>query len=258
MTTVQWLLAGALAAALSGPVRAGSDVPQLPCGASPRPAYAEPGQPPSVQAWRGKAARDWMPPECTGWTTMGADILVAVAGSFRYEGEIDGLLARIGAISAKSQVRYWSTTEKTWKPLVTEAFALSGADPSQRRADFGAAYFVKGQNLHYAQSDNRSSGRTVYREHVVTSDRDRLAVVSENLTPVKMAVITLFAPGDMQQAYFLDRRAPGVWNFYSLTRTRMASTFIPIGDDASYINRAVAFYRLVAGIPTDQEPPAAR
>jgi hypothetical protein len=62
----------------------------------------------------------------------------------------------------------------------------------------------------------------------------------------------------MQTAYFLERREPGVWNFYSLTRTRMASSLLPTGSEASYINRAVAFFRHVAGIPTDQEPPGAR
>jgi hypothetical protein len=93
---------------------------------------------------------------------------------------------------------------------------------------------------------------------VLWADRERLGMVSENISPVKMTVITLFDAGGMQQAYFLERRAPGVWNFYSLTRTRMASSFMPTGGDASYINRAVAFYRLVAGIPTDKEPPAAR
>jgi hypothetical protein len=256
------LHAFALAITLAGlagmPVRAADDGPRLPCAAQPQPAYAEPGQPPAVQAWRGKMARDWVPPECTGWAASSADILVAVAGSFRHDGDIDGLLARIGAISAKSNVRYWSTTEKSWKPLVTEAFALSGPDVTQRRADFGAAQFVKGQNLHYAQSDNRSSGKTVYRERVLAVDRERLAMTSENQTPVKMMVVTLFDVGDLQTAYFLERRSPGVWNFYSLTRTRMASSLIPIGGDASYINRAVAFYRLVAAIPTDQEPPAAR
>jgi hypothetical protein len=30
------------------------------------------------------------------------------------------------------------------------------------------------------------------------------------------------------------------------------------GGEAPYINRAVAFFRHIAGIPTDQEPPAAR
>ena len=173
-----------------------------------------------------------MPPACTGWSASPADILVAVAGSFKHDGDIDVLLARIGAISAKSNVRYWSTTEKRWQPLVTEAFALSGPDAAQRREDFAPAQFVKGQTLHYAQSDNRSSGKTVYRERVLSVDRDRLAVVSENLTPVKMTLITLFDAGDMQTAYFVERRSPGVWNFYSLTRTRMASSLMPIGSDA--------------------------
>ena len=240
------------------PARAGDDGPRLPCGAAPQPTWAEPGQLPAVQAWRGAVARGWVPPACTGWVASPADILVAVAGSFKHDGDIDVLLARIGAISAKSNVRYWSTTEKRWQPLVTEAFALGGPDAAQRREDFPPAHFAKGQTLHYAQSDNRSSGKTVYRERVLSVDRDRLAVVTENLTPVKMTLITLFDAGDMQTAYFIERRSPGLWNFYSLTRTRMSSSLMPIGSDASYINRAVAFYRLVAAIPTDQEPPAAR
>ena len=185
-------------------------------------------------------------------------MLVAVAGSFKHEGEIDELLARIGAISAKGNVRYWSTTEKGWRPLVSEAFALSGPDVTLKRGDFNATQFAKGQSLHFAQGDNRSSGKTVYRDRVLVSDRDRLVVASENLTPVKKMFLTMFEAGDLQAIYFLERRSPGVWSYYSLMRTRMASSFMPTGGDASYINRAVAFYRWVAGIPTDQEPPAAR
>ncbi len=242
----------------SAPAHASGDGPSLPCEGPPAPAYTEPGAPPAVRAWRGKAAQEWQPPACSGLSSKGADILVAVAGSFKHDGEIDELLARLGAISAKTNVRYWSTTEKAWKPLVTDAFALSGPDPAQRRADFTAAQFVKGQSLHYAQSDNRSSGKTIYRDRVLSMGRESLVMSSENLTPVKMAMLTLFDAGDLQNAYFLARRGPGVWSFYSLTRTRMASSLMPLGGDGSYINRAVAFYRLVAGIPTDQEPPAAR
>lgn len=252
------VLVAMLALLGSATARAGDDGPRLPCEGPPAPAYTEPGAAPAVQAWRGKAAQEWQPPACSGLSVKGADILVAVAGSFKHDGEIDELLARIGAISAKTNVRYWSTTEKAWKPLVTEAFALSGPDPAQRRADFSAAQFVKGQTLHYAQSDNRSSGKTIYRDRVYAVGRDSLVMSSENVTPVKMAVLTLFDAGDLQNAYFLARRGPGVWSFYSLTRTRMASSLMPVGGDGSYINRAVAFYRLVAGIPTDQEPPAAR
>ena len=242
---------------LGATARAGDDGPRLPCEGLPAPAYAELGAPPAVQAWRGKAAQEWQPPACSG-LNKGADILVAVAGTFKHDGEVDELLARIGAISAKVNVRYWSTTEKAWRPLVTEAFALSGPDPAQRRADFSPAQFAKGQPLHYVQVDNRSSGKNVYRDRVLTLGRDQFSITHENLTPLKMMVVTLFDAGDLQTSYFVARRAPGVWTFYSLTRTRMASALVPVGADASYINRAVAFYRLVANIPTDQEPPAAR
>jgi hypothetical protein len=183
---------------------------------------------------------------------------VGLAGSFRYDGEIDGLLARIGAISSKKGVRYWSTTEKNWQMLVTDAFALSGPDAALRRADFKPAELAKGQVIHYAQSDNRSAGSCVYRERVLAADGERVMIETENLTPIKKMMVTLYSPGDLQTVYFIERRAPGVWNFYSLTRTRMASRMMPTGSEASYINRSVAFYRHVAGIPTDLEPPGAR
>ncbi len=38
----------------------------------------------------------------------------------------------------------------------------------------------------------------------------------------------------------------------------MASSLLPTGSDASYINRSVALFRHLAGIPTDQDPPVAR
>jgi hypothetical protein len=252
------VLAIGVACLLALPVRATGDAPRLPCGAVPLPDYAEPGAPPNVRAWSGKAARGWQPPSCSTWQATDADMLVGLAGSFRYDGEIDGLLARIGAISSKKGVRYWSTTEKNWQMLVTDAFALGGPDAALRRADFKPAEMAKGQAIHYAQSDNRSAGHCVYRERVLAADRERVLIESENLTPIKKMMVTLYAPGDLQTLYVIERRAPGQWNFYSLTRTRMASSILPTGSEASYINRAVAFYRHVAGIPTDLEPPGAR
>lgn len=252
------VLAAMFGALCSLPARAGDESPRLPCGAEAYPAFAAAGVPPNVRAWRGAAAREWQPPACTGWTRSGFDVLVGVGGSFRHEGEIDALLARIGGYSTKKSVRYWSVTEKSWKPLVTDVFSLSGPDAAQRRADFSAADVVKGRDLYFAQSDNRSSGKTVYRDRVLLVERDRVMLVRENVTPVKMMLVTVFEPGDLQTAYFLERRAPGVWGFYSLTRTRMASSLMPVGDEGSYINRAVAFYRHIAAIPTDQEPPASR
>jgi len=187
-----------------------------------------------------------------------ADMVLALSGSFRYDGGIEGLLARIGAISAKKGERYWSTTEKNWQMLVTDAFALSGRETSLRRADFKPAELGKGVAFHYAQSDNRSAGACVCRERLLASDGERVMIESENLMPIKKLMVTLYASGDLQKIYIIEPRAPGVWSYYSLTRTRMASSMLPTGSEASYINRSVAFGRYVAGIPTDQDPPAAR
>jgi hypothetical protein len=251
-------MAGLVIALAGAPAKAADELPRLPCGVAPFPAFAEPGAPPNVRAWHGKAARAWTPPSCSGWAVMDADMVVALAGSFHHPGEIDTLLARIGAISSKKEVRYWSTTEQSWQPLVTDAFALSGPDASQRRADFNAAQLTAGQTLYYAQSDNRTAGQCVYRERVRVADRERLMIEGENVSPLKKMVVTLFEPGEMQTVYFIERRAPGVWGYYSLTRARLASQLLPTGGQAPYINRAAAFFRYVAGIPTDQEPPVAR
>jgi hypothetical protein len=249
---------GLAAGLVGGAVRAADDGPRLPCGVEPLPVFAEPGKAPNIRSWVGKAARGWKPPACIGWEPVDPDMMVALAGSFAYDGDFDGLLARVGAISATKGVRYWSTTEKSWQPLVTDAFALSGPDAALRRADFMAAQITKGQTLYYAQSDNRSSGKTVYRARVLAAGSERLVVEFENASPMKMAFVTMFEVGGAQTVYIIERRSPGTWNFYSLTRTRMASSLLPSGSDASYINRALAFFRYIAGIQTDQEPPAAR
>jgi hypothetical protein len=70
--------------------------------------------------------------------------------------------------------------------------------------------------------------------------------------------VTLFHPGEVQSIYFLDRESDNVWRYYSIARTGRNTSRLTTGHESSSINRAVAFYRSLAGIPTDQEPPAAR
>jgi hypothetical protein len=83
-------------------------------------------------------------------------------------------------------------------------------------------------------------------------------IATENVTAVRKLILTMFAPGELQSTYFLERRSPGVWTYYSLSRTSPDANPLARGHAASYLNRAVALFRYVAGIPTDQEPPAAR
>ena len=62
----------------------------------------------------------------------------------------------------------------------------------------------------------------------------------------------------MQSVYFLDREGDGVWRYYSIMRMGKNANGLIARNEASAINRAVAFFRHMAGIPTAQEPPAAR
>jgi hypothetical protein len=39
-------------------------------------------------------------------------MIVALAGSFRHDGDVEDLLRRFGAISALTEIRYWSVIDK--------------------------------------------------------------------------------------------------------------------------------------------------
>jgi hypothetical protein len=57
--------------------------------------------------------------------------------------------------------------------------------------------------------------------------------------------------------YFLARSGADSWTYYSFTAIDERASTIALDSDRSSINRAVAAYRAIAGIPTDQEPPPA-
>jgi hypothetical protein len=93
---------------------------------------------------------------------------------------------------------------------------------------------------------------------IVQVSADRLVFEVENVTTMRYFFVTLFHPGETQSIYFLDRESENVWRYYSILRTGKNASRLTAGHAASSINRAVAFYRALAGIPTNQEPPAAR
>jgi hypothetical protein len=213
---------------------------------------------PVVQVWeRDALGAKWTPPECTGWKEPGFAMLVVTAGRFRVPGGPAELLRRLGAISELQGIRYWSTTHQGWRTLIANASALEGAGGPRRRKDFSPEELAEGRTLYFEQEDNLT-GKATYQLHVRSASADRLVFDTENTSTMKYMFVPIFRPGEMQVIYFLDRESPEVWRFYSMTRTGSKASGLAAGHDASSINRAVAFYRHLAGIPTDQEPPAAR
>ena len=232
--------------------------PQPPCGKEPVPPYPGLDHSPTVNFWSGSDfSHGWTPPKCIGWAEVGLSTLTTTVAHFRYTGGAEGLLRRIGAPSELAGTRYWSTTHKQWQTLIASAQALTGPPPGHRREDFTPDEMHAGKVLYFEQVDNLS-GTAVYRMHITEVSAERLVFDVENVSVMRYLFVTLFRPGEMQSVYFLDRESENVWRYYSITRTGRNASRLATGHESSSINRTVAFYRFLAGIPTDQEPPAAR
>jgi hypothetical protein len=167
------------------------------------------------------------------------------------------LLRHIGAASELAGMRYWSTTHKQWQTLIVDAHALTDSQAGHRRQDFTPDEMKAGNVLYLEQEDNLS-GAAVYRMYIREASADRIVFEVENFSTMRYFFLTLFRPGEMQSIYFLDREPESVWRYYSMARTGLNASRLSTGHPSSSINRAVAFYRAMVGIPTDQEPPAAR
>ena len=232
--------------------------PQPPCGMEPIPPYPSLNDLPVVKSWSESAfGRTWKPPECTRWTELGFTTLVTTSARFSSTSGAAGLLRHIGAISHRAGMRYWSTTHKRWQTLIVDAHALNDAQHSQRREDFTPDEMKEGEALYFEQVDNLT-GKATYRMHIVEASASRIVFDVENVSTMRYSFIPVLHPGEMQGMYFLDRESDSVWRYYGLVRTGKNTNKRIAGNESSSINRAVAFYRYVAGIPTDQEPPAAR
>ena len=234
--------------------------PQPPCGMEPLPPYPGLDNSPIVKSWsEADFGRGWKPPACTGWSEVGFSSLITIVARFRYTAGAEGLLGHIGAISDLTGMRYWSTTHQQWQTLIVEAHALTGSQPPQRRQGFTPDEMQEGKVLYLEQADNLS-GAANYRMRMGEVSADRIVFDIENVGTMRYFFMTLYHPGEMQSIYFLDRESDSVWRYYGIARIGRNASRLATGPGhaSSTINRAVAFYRSLVGIPTDQEPPAAR
>jgi hypothetical protein len=232
--------------------------PEPPCGREPVPPYPSLDNSPTVKFWReSDTGHDWRPPACTGWAATGYSTLVTTVARFRYTSGPEGLLRHIGAISELAGLRYWSTTHKQWRTLILTAHALTGPQSGNPRQDFTPDEMNQGKVLYFEQADNLS-GAAAFRMRIAQVSADRVVVNTENVSVMRLLLVTLFHPAEVQSICFLDRESADVWRYYGIARTGRNASRLAAGHEASSINRAVAFYRFLAGIPGNQEPPAAR
>jgi hypothetical protein len=244
-------------------VAVAQDLPAPLCGGG-APEFAAVGENPIVRVWTGQEVPVWSPPPCTGWDAGQFLVAVEALGRFADAAGIDGVLARIAAISEYAEILYWSHTRRLWRPLVPEATALGSADPADHRGDFRLDELAAGARVYLWQRENTPAGEVVYRMEVLARTPDHLLLTLENANELTARGIPLLDPGGWQVMYAVERETGDVWRYYALARSavpdnplvRLLWPLLADGE-ASYANRTAAMFRFHAGIPTDREPPLA-
>jgi hypothetical protein len=227
-----------------------------PCQGSPRPAYAPPGSTPAIAAWTesdsNKAA--WQASPCLQWTSGRTRMVTALSASLR-AASLDDLLSRFGALSRYKSIRFWSIMHQTWEEMVTAAGFVDGPSARYSHPDLMPADFVSGREFYYYEIDR--TGRTLHRLTVRRRTQDLAELATENISPVRYTLFTLFEPRALQTATFIERRGANEWGYYQTIGVGEGADFIALRSPSPYINRLTAFYRFMADIPTDSLPPAA-
>jgi hypothetical protein len=181
---------------------------------------------------------------------------ITVASTVQTSDGQNAFIERFGSVSKLLTVRYWSTSEQKWRPLVLSASAIASTNATTPRADYSLAELMTGEDRYYSVTDSRSGRAVTYRLRLWPSPPTGLVVEIANVDAIRQWGITLYAPGGLHTLYFLRKQSPDAWAYYSITRI-LPNSFLAEGHDKSFINRAVAVYRHIVGLPTDADPPSA-
>lgn len=227
-----------------------------PCGEAPLPAYASPGSPPVIGSWSAADLENaaWQHAPCLHWNDGKMRMATALAAVVRAP-SLDGLLVRYGALSQYKSIRFWSTTHQDWEEFVAQAGFTDGPNATYTYPDLKAEDFTAGRGFDYYEIGR--AGRTIHRLTIRQRTADRAELTTENVTPVRVAVFTVFEPHALKTATFIERRGPQEWGYYQTIGVGEGADFIAVHSASPYINRLTALYRYMAGLKTDGAPPAA-
>jgi hypothetical protein len=192
----------------------------------------------------------WQPAACLDWSGE-SKLITAVASRFTADHDVT---SRLGAVSAWPNIRYWSLSKQRWLPLVLAASAVDAA--GHRLGDVPLAGLAAGRDSLFVESDE-NTGEATYRMRVLERGNGRFVISTENVTPIKISVLTAFEPGALQTVTFVTRGTGSDWSTYQITRVGSGGSSLVLGHKGSFLNRLEAVRRHLAGRATDQEPPLA-
>jgi hypothetical protein len=97
----------------------------------------------------------------------------------------------------------------------------------------------------------------VFETEIREAGPDGFVTVARNVTDLRLMGISIAGPGDLSSMTAVRRTGPGTFDYYSLSAVALNPLAAAMMPDSSHVNRAVATYRYVAGIPGDRDPPVA-
>lgn len=255
------LAAAVLFCCAAGPAVA-ADGPSPPCGGRTDTKtdikYADLGAPATLRVWRaGSLGALWTPPDCLEWSIGTFGVLIAVAGRFDGVPDTSRLLHRLATVSRLKTIRYWSFTRKKWRNLLTGAGALKSSDRTQERADFASHEFQTSHDYFTWQKENSLASGVVLRTRFKEISDRKIVFDQVNLTASRILTLTVLEPNGFQSRFFIEREYGDVWRYYSLTRFGAPERVLSDAQLASVINRNIAIYRYLGGLPMEREPPGA-
>lgn len=247
---------------LSGRSALAQDAPVPPCAGPAVPSAGAAGESLNqLVLFDDEAASDWIPPACTGWVAGPTKVLLAAAGRFELAGDSAALASRLTQFSSLTEIVYWSSTRNRWRRLFEAAVALSEPNRESERIDFTAEDFVPDAELYYWSEEDNPTAGVVHQMIVHERTPDRLVFETVNRTSIRTRFLIfrgeIAPPGELRQLYYVDRESDDSWHFYSLVRLGRASGLAGTSEK-NYRNRTEAFFRFIANLPMDREPPAAR
>jgi hypothetical protein len=184
-------------------------------------------------------------PNCFEWDSRRFSEVAAIRGLIDAS-NASSLLARLGAISHFTGMRYWSVTDHRLEVLITAAFAIRPATPSDPRPDYSQQEMWPGQELPFSEHDNRLSEAVIYRMRVIERDERHFVVDISNVTPVKRLLFTLFSPGDIRTVFSVFQARPGVWACIALSGLNASGVASLVENPKSHLNRLIALYGQLA------------
>jgi uncharacterized protein DUF6675 len=227
--------------------------PVPPCGGLPPPSFGELDGPPQWRIWSADElqAERWRPADCLGWPGS-TKLVAAVSSRFRSSSDVFQRLVDIGAWPG---IRYWSVSKQSWQPLAltVSALGVSGQPPGGLLVASGLA---TGEAYQFTERDE-NSGDTTYRLRVLRHDRDHLVVATDNVSPIRIAIIKAFDPAALQTVTFVEQTAAGTWSTYQITRVGAGASSLVLRYQGSFLNRLEAVRRYLAGQPEAGQPPLA-